>query len=63
MLQITIGPHASIFNLDDLLEIDSIENIDSCMEPNSAVDTGFTMTSSREYNHKQETWIHRTRNV
>ena len=61
LLQVTIGAHGIIFSLDDqIIEIDSIENIDSFQCPNSTVNTGFVLSSSQEYRNKKEKWVHRT---
>ena len=48
LLQVTIRAHAMIYDLDtkNILEVDSIENIDSFSDPSSFLDTGFRVVSS-----------------
>ena len=49
LLQLTIGTHGMIFDLDARppKEVDTIENIDQLMKPDSFCNTGFIMSISR----------------
>ena len=49
LLQLTIGTHGMIFDLDARppKEVDTIENIDQLMKPDSFCTTGFIMSISR----------------
>ena len=52
LLQVTIGTNGMIFDLDSspIKEVESIENIDALMQPDTFVNTGFVMAIC--YNHR-----------
>ena len=51
LLQVTINTNGMIFDLDTdpIREIDSIENIDMLMKPDTFVNTGFIMSISHNF--------------
>ena len=61
LLQITIGTHGIIYDLDSEKphEVNTIENIDQLMNPDQFINTGFIMSMSHiafkgdvKYNHR-----------
>ena len=59
ILQVTVRCNATIYDLDSMIEVDSIESIDMLQDPDASINTGFIMSSSSEHDWEGQSYTKR----